>query len=220
MARTASSGRRIRAALLAAALASGTLGLALTSFDAAAEAPKAAPTPVPAEKKVDDDNVTALSPFMVLVGKGNEKYAAKDYAGAIDVFKKAIQTSPRNALGPYLLGEAYLASANLAEAEAAFRSASEILDPKTPSLVRSHALFALADCYERAKKWDQAAVAWRAYADHAARLGADGGAHPQSAAARLKAIDDWIKLERQSELVRQRIAAEKTDAGPAAPAKK
>ncbi|CAN5870685.1 hypothetical protein BH11MYX4_BH11MYX4_68180 [soil metagenome] len=212
MARPASSRRGLRVVLLASAIASSTLGIALISFDAAGEAPKAA------EKKSDPDNVTSLSPFMQLVAKGREKYAAKDYAGAVDVFKTAVQTSPRNALGPYLLGEAYLASANLPEAEAAFNSATESDDPKTPALVRSHALFALAECYERAKKWEQAAGAWRAYAEHAAKLGADGGAHPQSAAARLKIIDDWMRLEKHSALVRQRIAAEKTDAGPPAPA--
>ena len=35
------------------------------------------------------------------------------------------------------------------------------------------------------------------------------GAHPASAAARIKVIDEWLKLEKQSEAVRERIAAEK-----------
>ena len=41
----------------------------------------------------------------------------------------------------------------------------------------------------------------------------DSGAHPASAAARLKAIDDVVKQEKAYEIVRQRIAAEKADAG-------
>lgn len=150
---------------------------------------------------------------MVLVGKGNEKYAAKDYPAAIDLYRKAIQLSPKNAFGPYLLGEAHLATNNLAEAEAAFKAAAEISYAKTPPLVRSNILFAVADCYEREKKWVEARAAWQTYTEHAAKLGIDGGAHPQSGVARLKAIDDYMKLDKDYAIVRQRIAAEKSDAG-------
>jgi tetratricopeptide (TPR) repeat protein len=209
-----------------------SLGLALTESDAAGQktdAPKAAPTKPKgpdAGDRYDPENVTAISPFMETVVKGNEKYGAKDYMGAIDTFKKAIQLNPRNALGPYLLGEAYLATNNLPEAEAAFKAAEELNDPKFP-LVRSHVLFAVADCYEREKKWEQARVAWQAYTEHASKLGPDGGAFPQSGASRLKVIDDYMKLDKAYEIVRQRIAAEKAGDGGAdaaaakpAPAKK
>lgn len=211
-----------------------SLGIALTPRGAAGDPPRPPASgdqsrPAGAKPKGapdgghDPENVTSLSQFMELVGKGNEKYAAKDYPGAIDLYKKAIQLNPRNPLGPYLLGETHLATNNLAEAEAAFKAAEEINDPKTPPLVRSHVLFAVADCYERAKKWEQARAAWQTYTDHAAKLGPDGGGHPASGAARLKALDDWLKLDKQYELVRQRIAAEKVDAGSDAgkpPAKK
>ena len=84
----------------------------------------------------------------------------------------------------------------------------------------------LADCYEREKKWEQARAAWQIYTEHAAKLGPDGGAFPQTGAGRMKVIDDYMKLDKQYEIVRQRIAAEKADAGTAdagksaAPAKK
>ena len=221
---------KLRAVASATAAASVALALALTLAPseasgqkpdaprAAAAKPKAAPD---AGERYDPENITSLSQFMEIVGKGNEKYNAKDYPAAVDTFKKAIQLSPRHPLGSYLLGEAYLASANLGEAEAAFKAAEELNDPKFP-LVRSHVLFAIADCYEREKKWDLARTAWQAYTEHAAKLGADGGAHPQSGAARIKAVDDWLKLDKQYEIVRQRIAAEKAEAGapaPPAPAK-
>lgn len=207
-----------------------TLTLTLAPADAAGQKPASAdggaakPRVAPdAGERYDPDNITAISQFMETVGKGNAQYAAKDYPGAIDTFKKAIQLNPRQPLGPYLLGEAHLAMANLGEAEAAFKTAEELNDPKQP-LVRSHVLFAVADCYEREKKWTEARAAWQAYTEHAAKLGLDGGAHPQSGAARLKAVDDWLKLDKQYEIVRQRIAAEraeKADAGtaPAPPAK-
>ena len=214
---------KLRAVASATAAASVALALALTLAPseasgqkpdaprAAAAKPKAAPD---AGERYDPENITSLSQFMEIVGKGNEKYNAKDYPAAVDTFKKAIQLSPRHPLGSYLLGEAYLASANLGEAEAAFKAAEELNDPKFP-LVRSHVLFAIADCYEREKKWDLARTAWQAYTEHAAKLGVDGGAHPLTGVARLKAIDDWVKLDKQYEVVRQRIAAEKSDAGAA-----
>ena len=216
---------KLRAVASATAVASVALGLVLTlapsdaagqkpdAPKAAAAKPKAAPD---AGDRYDPENVTALSQFMEIVGKGNEKYNAKDYPAAVDSFKRAIPVSPRHPLGSYLLGEAYLASGNLGEAEAAFKAAEEQNDPKFP-LVRSQVLFAIADCYEREKKWELARTAWQVYTEHAAKLGADGGAHPQSGAARIKAVDDWLKLDKQYEIVRQRIAAEKADAG--APAK-
>jgi tetratricopeptide (TPR) repeat protein len=202
---------------LALCLGSVSLGFAFAPGDAAGQkggAPRAAgkPTAPDAGDRYDPENVTAPSQFMETVGKGNEKYNAKDYPAAIDTFKKAIQINPRNALGPYLLGEAYLATSNLSEAEAAFKTAEELNDAKF-TLVRSHVLFALADCYEREKKSELARTAWQAYSEHAAKLGPDGGAHPQSGAARLKAIDDWLKLDKQYEIVRQRIKAEKVDSG-------
>jgi tetratricopeptide (TPR) repeat protein len=205
------------------------LGLALLPDEAAGDAPKpAAPQQAPARKPVpvpdggerhDPDNITSLSQFMELVGKGNELFSTRNYPGAIDVYKKAILLNPRNPLGPYVLGEAHLAMNDLPEAEAAFKAAEEIHDAKTPAVVRSHVLFAVADVYERQKKWQQARVAWQLYTEHASKLGADGGAHPLTGVARLKALDDGLKLDKQYELVRQRIGAEKAEGG-APPAKK
>lgn len=186
---------RNRVLALAAVVASCSLAVALTSLDAAGEPPK------------------PDTSFAANVTKGTERYAAKDYPGAIDAFKKAAQASPRNPVGSYLLGEAYLASGNLGEAEGAFKTAAEVDDPKTPPAARSRALFALADCYERGKKWEQARTAWQAYADHASKLPADAGAHPETAAARVKAIAEWGRVEKAAEATRARIAAEKSDAG-------
>ena len=199
-------------------LASVSLGVAL------ADAPRTAAKPAPKPKgdggdRYDPENVTAISQAMETLVKGNEKYNAKDYPGAIDLYKKAIQLNPRMALAHYVLGEAHLATNNLGEAEAAFKAAEETNEPKFP-LVRSHILFAVADCYERQKKWEQARTAWQVYAEHAAKLGNDGGAFPQSSAARIKAIDDYMKLDKQYEIVRQRIAAEKADSGAPADAGK
>lgn len=177
---------------------------------------KAAPKPTVSDR-YDPDNRTAISQQMETLVKGNEKYAAKDYNAAVDLYKQAIQLNPKHPLAPYLLGEAYLAQGNLGEAEAAFKQASELNDPRNPQF-KSHALFALADCFERERKFPEARAAWQAYAEQAPRV-PDGGAFPQSAAARLKAIDDWMKLEQDYVKVRERIANEKKDAGASPPKK-
>ncbi|AKU96788.1 hypothetical protein AKJ09_03452 [Labilithrix luteola] len=177
------------------------------------------------EKRYDPENVTGISESMETIAKGTERYLAKDFAGATDLYKRAIQLNPRNPLGPYLLGEAHLGMGNLGEAEAAFKQAESLSDSKNPTL-RSHVLFAVADISERRKNWPAAKTAWQAYNEHAALIGVDGGAFPQSGAERLKMVETIAKLQEDYAKVRARIAAEKLDSGapPAAssssPAKK
>src|SRR5689334_3872569 len=108
------SARSLRVVASAACVTSIALAVALTfaPTEAAGQKPAAAAKPKVAPdagERYDPENITAISQFMETVGKGNEKYAAKDYPGAIDTFKKAIQLNPRQPLGPYLLGEAHLA---------------------------------------------------------------------------------------------------------------
>jgi tetratricopeptide (TPR) repeat protein len=164
-------------------------------------------------EKYDPDNITGISQYMETVVSGNERFAAKDHTGAIDTYKKAIQLNPRSPLAYLLLTEVYLATGNTGEAEAAIQQAYDA-DAKNAQL-RSHVLFLRADVSERQKKWDQAKVAWQAYTEHAAKLGGDAGAFPQSGAERLKAIQKVIDMEKPYAAVRERIAAEKADAGKA-----
>lgn len=190
----------------AAALA---LALAVPVVSLSAFAEKPAPK---AQDRHDPENVTGLSVFMEMLLKGNEKYAAKDFPAAIDLYKKAIALSPKHPVGHYLLGEAYLATNNLGEAEAAFKQGVELADAKNVA-VRSHVLFALADCFEREKKWPEAKAAWQAYAEHAAKY-ADAGTFPSTGAARIQVIDKLLEREKVYAAVRERIAAEK-DGGAA-----
>lgn len=194
------------AAALALALAVPLVSLAsLTAFADKAPAKKAGAAD--AGERHDPDNVTGISAYVETTLEGNERYAAKDFTGAIDRYKKAIVLAPKNPLAHYLLGEAYLATGNLPEAEAALHQASETSDSRNPAL-RSHVLFAVADCFERAKKWPEAKAAWQAYNEHAAKV-PDAGAFPASGAARIQAIDKLLEREKVYAAVRERIAAEK-----------
>lgn len=194
---------RLRHAGFVIALSAAVASLGTAAFgDGKKEPPKK-----DAAERFDPDNVTAISQFMKTLVEGNAKYAAKDYAGAVDLYRRAIKLSPRNPLGHYLLGEGQLAAGNLGEAEAAFLAAQEVSDSRNPAL-RSKVLFAVADVYERQKKWPEAQKAWQAYVEHANKY-ADAGTHPASGAERLKAVEKILELEKSYADVRARIAAEK-----------
>jgi tetratricopeptide (TPR) repeat protein len=169
----------------------------------------------PAQERYDPDNITAISQYMKTLVEGNARYAAKDYAGAVDIYRKAIALNPKSPLGHYLLGEGQLAAGNVGEAEAAFLAAQEVSDSRNPTL-RSHVLFAVADVFERQKKWPEAQKAWQAYTEHASKYGGDAGLHPATGAERLKVLDKVLTMEKAYVEVRARIASEKdggADAG-------
>jgi tetratricopeptide (TPR) repeat protein len=148
------------------------------------------------------------SDFMDACNQGNAKYASRDFQGATDLYRKAVQFDPQNALGHYLLGEALLAQANLSEAEATWTRASSLSSEKVPAL-RARILFVLADLKERQKKWDDARAAWQTYLDWANKF-ADAGAFPGSATSRQQAIDTMTKQDKAYDVVRQRIADSKS----------
>lgn len=215
-------GMRQRAIALVLAL---TLPVALlapvVAFGGPSEPKGSKSAPKEAGEKADHydaDNVTAISQYIETVAKGTERYVAKDYTAAIDTFKKAIQLNPRSPLASYLLAETYLTQSNLGEAEAAIAQAYEG-DAKDPA-VRSHVLFLRATLFERQKKWEDAKTAWQAYTEFAAKF-SDAGTFPQTGAERVRVIQKLVELDKAYVAVRERIAAEKADAGkPATPAKK
>jgi tetratricopeptide (TPR) repeat protein len=204
--------------LLAAVMATPASGEGGKRVPAAPAAPASDASAGATETRYDPDNVTGISQSMEALVKGTERFQAKDYPAAIDLYRKSIQLNPKSPLAPYLMGEAQLAANNVAEAEAAFKQAEELTDARNPTL-RAHVLFVVADVDERQKKWPQAKAAWQTYAEHAAKY-ADAGVYPRSASSRLEAIEAVLKLEAQVVEVRARIAAEKAaaaDAGAKAP---
>lgn len=171
------------------------------------------------KQKFDPNNRTAISELMFTVFQGNGRFSAKDYAGALESYKKAVTLAPNDPLGHYLVAEAQLAQGNVAEAEAALAQAEKVGDKRPDVLGKVY--FLQADAKERQKKWEEARAAWAKYDGWAQRRGGEGGAFPQTAAARISTIDEMVKLDKAYEDVRQRIAAEKDGgAAPSAPAKK
>jgi tetratricopeptide (TPR) repeat protein len=161
-------------------------------------------------KKGDDSASSSESggDFKDAVGQGTTKYAARDFAGAVASFQKAIEAEPKNPLGHYFLGEAQLAAGNLTEAEAAWNRASLEAAEKDPAL-RAKILFVLADLKERQHKWDDAKAAWQVYLDWAAKY-PNVGAFAGSGQSRQQMIDAMQKQDTAYAVVRQRIADTKS----------
>ena len=156
-------------------------------------------------KKTETSATTPSRDYKALCAQGNAKYASKDFGAAIELYRKAIDRSPHQPIGYYLLGEAQLAGGNLTEAEASWSRAALDAGEKDPAL-HARILFVTADLDEREKKWEDAKVAWQTYLDWAHHF-PDAGVFPSTAEARLVVIDTAIKQGKSDEIVRQRIAA-------------
>ena len=165
--------------------------------------------PATGSDKYDPDNRVHISKYMETLVRANAKAVSRDFPGAIELYREAIQLQPTHPLGHYLLGEAQSASGNLTEAEASWTQADNVAD-KYPD-VKTRVLFCIADLRERQKKWDDAKTAWQHYKEYVSAH-ADAGGFPASADARIQAIDEAMKQDKAYDIVRQRIAAEK-DAG-------
>jgi tetratricopeptide (TPR) repeat protein len=160
-------------------------------------------------KKKHDDTASSTSKsgpspdYKKACDLGNAKYASRDFPGAIDQYRKAIELSPKQALGFYLLGEAQLAAGSLTEAEAAWGRAALESGEQDPTL-HARVLFVLADLKERQLKWDEARAAWQVYLDWATRY-PNANAFPGSGQSRQQVIDSMKKQDKAYDVVRQRI---------------
>ncbi len=179
-------------------IASALLPLALVLAPLAGVAWGDGGAPAHGKKKADAAFASACS-------QANAKYASRDFDAAIDLYRKATEMSPHQAMGYYLLGEAQLAAGKLDDAEASWTRAAAETDEKDPSM-RARVLFVSADLKEREKKWEDAKAAWQVYLDWAQRY-PNATVFPATAHSRQQAMDTMIKQDRADQIVRERIAA-------------
>jgi len=201
---------RARFAILAASAALATLAMLVPGEESRAEPakkPDAGNGPSIDLDKYDPDNKTHISRFMEAVVDGNGKATSRDFPGATELYRKAIQLAPSNPLGHYLLAEVQLLQGNVSEAEASLNQADSVGE-KAPA-IKLKVLFVLAGIKEQQKKWDDARAAWKRYTDYAGNHDAGAVAFPASAAARIQAMDDMLKQDHAYDIVRERIAVEK-----------
>jgi tetratricopeptide (TPR) repeat protein len=161
--------------------------------------------------------------YLKICEAGNAKYAGRDFAGAIDQYRKAIELTPKYALAYYLMGEAQLAAGNISEADAAWNRASLESNEQDPAL-RARVLFVIADLRERQKRWDDAKSAWQVYLDWGTKF-PGANVFTASGLSRQQVIDTMSKQDKAYDIVRQRIEATKaggvfTDLSKSPPAAK
>ncbi len=206
------------------------LGLIVLPALAAASLPAWADGSKGSKKKGDD--VAADSPstkntpskeYLKLCDGGNAKYAGRDFAGAIDEYRKAIELTPKQAFAYYLMGEAQLAAGNLTEADAAWNRASLESGEQDPA-THARVLFVIADLRERQKRWDDAKAAWQSYIDWGAKF-PSANVVTASGQSRQQVIDTMMRQDKAYDVVRDRINASKnggvfTDMAKSPPAPK
>lgn len=206
---------RARLAILSASAALVAVAMLLPDQDSFAAGEKGKPSgdagttaaTTTDDSKYDPDNKTHISKFMETIVAANAKATSRDFPGATELYRKAIQLAPSNPLGHYLLAEVQLVQGNVSEAEASLNQADNVGE-KAPN-IKIKVLFVLADVKEQQKKWDDARAAWKRYTDYTASHDAGVIAFPSSAAARIQAMDDMLKQDRAYDVVRERIAVEK-----------
>ena len=157
----------------------------------------------------DPKGVKGISPFWENVKKGDDAYVIRDFDAAVAAYKEALSSEPKNPIGHYRLGSAYLAKDSLDEAQASWEAASRFAANQPD--VRAKALFVLADLAERRRKLDGAVAGWSAY-ESFAQANAEVKTYPATPPERKKRIADWEKLEREYSAVKTRIAQRVADA--------
>jgi TolA-binding protein len=188
--------------------------LALASAPSAmAVPPKKEPPAAPKPK--DEAAVAGHKQYVDAIKDGSAKYVAKDIAGAIDAFQKATELEPRNPVGYFYLGEAQLGNKDLPQAESAWLHASQVSDEGTPAM-KAKIFFVIADLRERQRRWDDAKASWEQYGELCAKLFGQQSMFPQVAKDRIASIDRMLEQDKAYEIVRKRIAEEKTNKGGAA----
>jgi len=155
------------------------------------------------------------SPYSADVAKGHEAMSARNFAGAIDAYRRASAADPRDALALYFLGEAQVAAGELVEADAAFSralAASGINDD-----LQARLLFVLADLRERQGNWVDAKRAWETYGEFAAAHPA-AKSYAATAAERAKMVATHVDLDAKYGAVKKRAEQRAKEAAPPAPA--
>ena len=170
---------------------------------------RARPRPRVGRRRQEEDRRERDAPsreYSSTCAQGNAKYAARDFDGAIALYRKAIERSPHQPLG-LLPSRGGAARGRQPRRGRGFLGVARPLEAgeKDPAL-QARILFVTADLKERQKKWEDAKAAWQTYLDWANRF-PDAGVFPASAQSREAVLDTVIKQDKAYEIVRQRIAA-------------
>jgi tetratricopeptide (TPR) repeat protein len=163
----------------------GALGLVLgtTSLAAAQQAPAsaaappasaaskpAAKAPAPsAEMRRDPQGKAGISPVTEAIARGDAALLARDLPGAAAAYQDAIKIEPKKAIGHLRMGSLHLLAGELDQATVVLQTAERFTAGDARLTIQLLALRAML--LERRAVWEEAGLAWSAYA----MLGRAGG---------------------------------------------
>lgn len=160
---------------------------------------------IPSVSFAQDPPRPAASPYALKIQAGSRAVMARDFPGAADAFRQAIQLEPSKPDGYYFLGETQRLGGNLPESIEAFRTCVRMASQVGSDAFEGRCLQGIADSLERIEgRGEEARGAW----NDAARFADSHQSNltPQNARARVQALDAVAELERAYVPVRQRIA--------------
>jgi tetratricopeptide (TPR) repeat protein len=150
----------------------------------------------------DPKGITGLSPFQERIARGDVAAAARDFDGALALYREAVTENPEHPLGHYRVAQLNILKGDLKEAEVAYGTALEKAG-KAPA-IRAKILFALATLRERQKSHDEAIQRFTEY-ESLAQESPKAKTFPAAAAERKKRNQAFQKNQSDSAEVRARI---------------
>jgi len=151
----------------------------------------------------DPKGIKGISPYLEQILKGDRAYVARDFDGAIQIYREAIKMEPEKALGHSRVASAQFAKGDQKEAEAALVNGLRFVGKD--GTLKAKLIFALADLRERQKNNDEAIGRWKEYSKNAEEQ-KEAITYPASATERVARNEAWKKNVADSEEVKTRIA--------------
>jgi tetratricopeptide (TPR) repeat protein len=148
--------------------------LAMAQEPAAATQAPVAPAPASqakaAEVRRDPAGKTGISPVAEAIARGDAALLARDFPAATAAYQEAIKADPKKAIGHLRMASLHLVSGELDQATVVLETAERFTAGDARLTIQVLALKAML--LERRAAWEDAGLAWSAYA----MLGRAGGA--------------------------------------------
>ncbi|MBI4705547.1 MAG: tetratricopeptide repeat protein [Deltaproteobacteria bacterium] len=174
------------------ATASALVVAALGAPAAAGEIPK------------DPKGQKGISPYNEILAQGRRMLQQKDLPGAVTTFQEAARREPQQMLAHVLLAQVLAVKGDL---DAALGATEEAQRKVGTEDLQAKLLILRAVLLERKQDWEKAKEAWSAYSVFLTAHPAVAGFRA-TADERKKRIDEHLKIEKDYEVVKQRIQQE------------
>lgn len=178
-----------------------------------AEAPVSAGAAKVSGPRRDPNGITGVSPFREVLVRGDARYVARDYEGALAEYRAAIALDPKNPLGHLRVFELEWKRGQLPAAEEALAAAERFGGAEVAVLLR--VAFGRALVAEDKGELEAASKHWENFEKLAAGQPSAVAAHVNTAVERRKVIAARLEAVKTGKLVKERV--EKAEAAAATP---